>query len=136
MSRCSGSIKDVVNYKEGIVVKETSLAFSRELSIGVLNCDTLELTRLNHVNQNHWIFKQFQVPFDWYWQEDILIIASQEVVPRPNWHKKIGLKNQEIECHGKYLFFFQYDKINEQMLHVTSLNLQRFEQIKSQIQYS
>ncbi|WEG73096.1 hypothetical protein [Vagococcus intermedius] len=116
-------------------MKETTLAFSNELSIGVLNCDTLELTRINHVKQDHWIFKTFQVPFDWYWQEDILIIASQRVVPRPNWHRKIYLEEQEIECYGKYLFFFQYHTINNQALLVTSLNLQRFEKIKSQLWY-
>lgn len=114
-------------------MKEPILAFSNDLSIGVLNCETLEVTRVNHVKQDHWVFQQFQVPFDWYWQGELLIIASQKMVPRANWHRPIRLLEQEIPCQGKYLFFFQYQKIQESSLLVTSLNLANFERIKQQL---
>lgn len=106
--------------------------FVYNISVGVLDLSTMELKRVNDVQENHFIFERIAVPFNFYYQNSIFVIPDSIPTPRGNWNKKIIFYGQEIECVGKYIFFFSHKKLKEGNF-VKSLKLSEFEYVKKGI---
>lgn len=116
-------------------MNEDYIGFANKLSVGFLDVSSMELTRLDNVDQNHFIFTRIQTPFDWYYQNDIIIIPDPVPRARANWNKTVYVFDQEIECVGEFISFFHFEKIKE-MNYVTSLSLPEFDYIKKGINIS
>lgn len=107
-----------------------TLAFGRNLSIGFLDVATMKLTRLENINESHYLFERLQMPFDFYYQDKIMIIPDPIATAKPNWNKMIQVCNQEIECQGNFICFFHFEE-KESMNYVTSLTLPEYNHIKN-----
>lgn len=109
------------------------IGFAATLSIGYLDVETMKLTRINNVKQNHFIFETIRSPFDWYYHESIMIIPDPAPVPRKNWNSNIYVCQQNIECNGKFIAFFHFKKYDGNMNYATSLTLPEFEHINNEL---
>lgn len=106
-----------------------NLGFGENLSVGFLDVSTMELTRIENVNKNHFLFQRIKPPFDFYYHDKILIIPDSVVTTRGNWNKTVTVCNQKIECIGEFICFFHFEEMEKINL-VTSLTLPEFEHIK------
>lgn len=114
-------------------MNEYGIAFANKFSIGLLDLTTEKLIRLSDVNRDHEIFNRIQIPFDWFYQDEIMIIPDSVPTARINWSKDIYVNGQKIDCVGEFILFCHFDKI-ESMNFATSLSLPEFETIKNGIE--
>lgn len=112
------------------------IAFAFEPSIVFLELENMELYWLNNISQNNKIFKQLSKvnDFDYYYINEILIMPDPIPSPRLNWSKKILINNLEIDCKGKFLAFFHYNKYNENIIFADSLRFPEYIFLKNNIQ--
>lgn len=116
-----------------IEMNDGNLAFGKDLSAGFLDVSTMELTRIENINEDHVLFERIQPPFDFYYHGKILIIPDPVAAARENWDKVVTVCNQRIECTGKFICFFHFEEI-ENINFVSSLTLPEFEHIKQGIE--
>ena len=89
------------------------IIFDTLLSIGCLDIATMNFFRLNNVEKSHDIFEKIVAPFDFYYHDDILIIPDPIPKEKVNWNKMVSLYGQEIECIGRYIYFFHFDDMSD-----------------------
>lgn len=116
--------------EKGFDVMNDTLVFGRNISVGFLDVATMKMTRLENINDSHYIFKRLQMPFDFFYHGKILIIPDPIAVARPNWNKIVNVCNQEIECRGKFICFFHFEEKGA-INYVTSLTLPEYKHIKN-----
>lgn len=112
----------------------STIAFSHKPSIALLKIDTMELNWITDTKENDMVFNQLSKVdnFDYYYINEILIIPDPIPSPRLNWSKKIIVNTLEIECKGKFLYFFNYNNINNVIL-ANSLTFPQFIFLKNNI---
>jgi len=112
------------------------ITFAFEPSIVFLEIENMELYWLNNISQNNKIFKRLNINdgFDYYFFNNILIIPDPIPSPRTNWSKKILINNLEVDCKGKFLAFFHYNKYNENIIFADSLRFPEYIFLKNNIQ--
>lgn len=115
------------------MMNNNMLSFTRNLSMGYLNVEKMRFERIDNVNTNHPVFKHIKPPFDWYFQDEILIIPDPVSSPRKNWNKIITLDNQKIECKGNFFCFFHF-KQKDSINLVESLTLPEYTHIKKSLE--
>ncbi|WP_071130173.1 hypothetical protein [Enterococcus timonensis] len=111
-------------------MNDDDIGFANNVSIGFLDVSTMELTRIDHVDENHFIFTRIQSSFDWFYQGDVMIIPDPVPTPRRNWNKIASVNGQEIECMGEFIVFFHFENIKGKLNFATSLSLPEFNHIK------
>jgi len=109
------------------------IAFESRISIGYLNIEQMDFTRINNVGSNNPIYKNIEPPFDWYRHGNIMIIPDPIAFPGENWNKEISVGGQEIECFGKFVTFFNFKEDQDKYYLATSLTLPEFEHIKREL---
>lgn len=114
------------------MVEADTIGFANNLSIGLLNVRTMELKRIENVDENHYIFKRIKEPFDWFFYGEIMIISDSIPVARKNWNKVLSIGDLKIECKGEFVAFFHFKKF-DRVNYATSLTLPEFETIKYDI---
>lgn len=102
-------------------MNDTMLAFGNNLSIGYLDTNSLELQRLENIDEEHPIFNRIAPPFDYYIVRNILLIPDPVLS-----NKTINLCNQELEA-GDFIACFNYEEINDNLLLLSSLTLPQFD---------
>lgn len=90
----------------------------------------MAFTRINNVNEHHYIFKNITAPFDWYYHENIMVIPDPVFAPRKNWHEELFICEQSIECPGTFVAFFHFENYKDKLYYATSLTMPEFEHIK------
>lgn len=110
-----------------------SIGFDFKNSIGYLDVEKMTFSRMDNVDREHFIFKNIQAPFDWYFHNEIMIIPDPILSPRKNWNKTIFIDNQEINCKGKFVVFFHFEKVREGIHFATSLTLPEFRYIENEL---
>ena len=112
------------------------ITFAFEPSIVFLEIENMELYWLNNISQNNKIFKRLTINdgFDYYFFNNILFIPDTIPSPRTNWSKKILINNLEVDCKGKFLAFFHYNKYNENIIFADSLRFPEYIFLKNNIQ--
>lgn len=111
-------------------MNDCRILFGSNLSIGVLDVLTMDFKRVENVNENHEIFKRIKPPFDWYYHDKIMIIPDIIPTPKEDWDKVVNVCGQEIECVGKFIYFFHFEIIDNGS-HATSLTLPEYDHVKN-----
>lgn len=112
------------------------IIFDTLLSIGCLDISTMNFFRLNNVEKSHEIFERIVAPFDFYYHDDILIIPDPIPKEKVNWNKMVSLYGQEIECIGRYVYFFHFDDISDYVNRVRSLTLPEYNYVEQGLKIS
>lgn len=107
------------------------ILFKSHLSIGILNVITMDFKRVENVNKHHEIFKRIKPPFDWYYHDKIMIIPDAIPVPKEEWNKIVNICGQEINCVGKFIYFFHFEIVENNLNFVSSLKLPEYIHIKN-----
>jgi hypothetical protein len=68
---------------------------------------------------------------DFYFQDNILIVPTSKLEPNQSWHKSLLVNKQVIEFNGRYIYFFNYKEVKENLLFITPLTLPQTELIKN-----
>ncbi|GEQ62008.1 hypothetical protein VL4N_13860 [Vagococcus lutrae] len=116
-------------------MNNNDIVFNSNLSVGVLNIISMELTRIDGVNEKHEIFRRIVAPFDWYFHEEIMLIPDSKPMPKQNWEKVLYLCEQEIRCIGQFVYFFHFEILDNNINFVTSLTLPEYDHIKKGISF-
>jgi hypothetical protein len=106
--------------------------FASKKSIAYLDVETMELSRIDNVGANHFIFENIKAPFDWFFQDTIMIIPDPVPASRRNWNNVVRIYDQEILCKGKFIIFLHFEKM-EGYDFATSLTLPEYNYIKNGI---
>lgn len=109
------------------------IVFSSKNSIGYLDIEKMELTRIDNVDKTHFIYGHIKPPFDWYFHDAIMIIPDPVPSPRKNWNKTITIADQVIECVGQYIVFYHFKDRDDFFTIASSLTLPEFEYLKSNL---
>lgn len=112
---------------------DLSIVFQSKISIAYLDIEKMELSRIDKVDKNHFIYNHIKAPFDWYFHDSIMIIPDPKPAPRKNWNKTITVDGQIIECMGQYVVFYHYEQIGDLYNIASSLTLPEFDYIKSEL---
>lgn len=102
------------------------IIFTNNSSIGLLDVRTMEFTRINKVNKGHPIYTKIKAPFNWYYQNNIMIIPDPIPNARPTWSKALFIDTQEIICHGSFVVFFHFEVYKDQLNVAKSLTLPEY----------
>lgn len=73
----------------------------------------------------------FSSKFDFYFQDNILIVPTSKLKPNQSWHKSLLVNKQVIEFNGRYIYFFNYKEVKPNLLIVTALTLPQIQLIKN-----
>lgn len=114
---------------------DSTIAFAYQPSIALLKINTMEFDWITDIKENDKIFKQLSKvnDFDYYYINDILIIPDPIPSPRLNWSKKFLINNLKIDCKGKFLAFFHYNRYNENIIFADSLRFPEYIFLKNNI---
>ncbi|QTN11384.1 hypothetical protein [Mammaliicoccus vitulinus] len=75
----------------------------------------------------------FSSEFDFYFQDNILIVPTSKFEPNQSWHKSLLVNKQVIEFNGRYIYFFNYKEVKENLLFIEPLTLPQTELIKNRL---
>lgn len=75
----------------------------------------------------------FSSEFDFYFQDNILIVPTSKFEPNQSWHKSLLVNKQVIEFNGRYIYFFNYKEVKENLLFIAPLTLPQTELIKNRL---
>lgn len=75
----------------------------------------------------------FSCEFDFYFQDNILIVPTSKLEPNQSWHKSLLVNKQVIEFNGRYIYFFNYKEVKENLMFITPLTLPQTELIKNRL---
>lgn len=73
----------------------------------------------------------FSSEFDFYFQDNILIVPTSKLEPNQSWHKSLLVNKQVIGFNGRYIYFFNYKEVKENLLFITPLTLPQTQLIKN-----
>ncbi|WP_239724964.1 MULTISPECIES: hypothetical protein [unclassified Mammaliicoccus] len=111
-----------------------TFAFGINKIINIFDAHTLEFEQIPISQENFKILtdKYFSNEFDFYFQDNILIVPTSKLEPNQSWHKSLLVNDQVIEFNGgRYICFFNYKEVKENVLFITPLTLPQNELIKN-----
>lgn len=116
-------------------MNNTTFAFGINKIINRFDAHTQEFEQIPISREN---FKtltddNFSSEFNFYYQDNILIVPTSKLEPNQSWHKSLLVNKQIIEFNGRYIYFFNYKEVKENVLFITPLTLPQTELIKNRL---
>lgn len=73
----------------------------------------------------------FSSEFDFYFQNNILIVLTSKLEPNQSWNKFLIVNDKVIEFNSRYIYFFNFKNVKENILFITPLTLPQTQLIKN-----
>lgn len=114
-------------------MKNKTFAFGINKIINRFNAHTMEFEQIPISRENFQTLtdEYFSNEFDFYFQDNVLIVPATKLEPNQSWNKSLIVNNQVIEFNGKYIFFFNFRELENDILYITSLTLLQFELVRN-----
>lgn len=113
-------------------------AFGTNKIINRYDADTLKFEQIPISRENFKILidEDFSCEFDFYFQDNILIVPTTRLEPNQSWNKSLIVNDQVIEFNGRYIYFFNFQNVKENILYITPLTLPQTQLIKNTLYLS
>lgn len=110
-----------------------TFAFGLNTIIYRLNAHTMEFQQIPISRENFETLTEeyFSSEFDFYFQDNVLIVPVTKLEPNQSWNKSLIVNNQVIEFNGKYIFFFNFRDLENDIFFITPLTLPQIQLIKN-----
>mgnify|MGYP006961971834 CR=1 FL=1 len=110
-----------------------TFAFGINKLINKFDADTMKFEHIPISRENIIILtdEYFSSEFDFYYQDNILIVPATKLEPNQSWNKSLIVNNQCIVFNGRYIFFFNFKELENDILFVTPLTLPQIELIRN-----
>ncbi|MGW8024857.1 hypothetical protein ACWEYK_10640 [Staphylococcus xylosus] len=94
---------------------------------------TLEFEQISISRENFKTLtdEYFSSEFDFYFQNNILIVLTSKLEPNQSWNKFLIVNDQVIEFNSRYIYFFNFKNVKENILFITPLTLPQTQLIKN-----
>ncbi|MGO3048435.1 MAG: hypothetical protein ACTIDZ_00180 [Staphylococcus sp.] len=115
-------------------MNNTTFAFGINKIINRFDAHTQEFEQIPISRENFkTLTDEFPSEFNFYFQDNILIVPTSKLEPNQSWHKSLLVNKQIIEFNGRYIYFFNYKEVKENILFITPLTLPQTELIKNRL---
>lgn len=110
-----------------------TFAFGINNIINRFNADTMKFEQISISLENFKILtnEYFSSEFDYYFQDNILIVPATKLEPNQSWNKFLIVNDQVIDFNGKYIFFFNFRDLENDILYITPLTLPQIDLVKN-----
>lgn len=108
-------------------------AFGINKLINRFDADTMKFEQIPISRENFKILtdEYFSSEFDFYFQDNILIVPATKLEPNQSWNKSLIVNDQVIEFNNRYIYFFNFKKVKENIIFITPLTLPQTQLIKN-----
>lgn len=114
-------------------MNNTTFTFGINEITNRFDAHTMEFEQIPISNDNFKLLidKYFSSEFDFYFQDNILIVPTTRLEPNQSWNKSLIVNDQVIEFNGRYIYFFNFQNVKENILFITPLTLPQTQLIKN-----
>ncbi|QYA33091.1 hypothetical protein KYI07_01165 [Macrococcus psychrotolerans] len=108
-------------------------AFGINKIINCINADKMKFEQMSISQESFKILidEYFLSKFDYYFQDNILIVPATKLEPNRSWNKSLIINEQVIEFKGMYIFFFNFRELENNILYITPLTLPQIELVRN-----
>ncbi|EFI85250.1 MULTISPECIES: hypothetical protein [Bacilli] len=114
-------------------MNNTTFAFGINENINRFDAHTMKFEQIPISRENFKILtdEYLSSDFDFYFQDNILIVPATRLEPNQSWNKSLILNDQVIDFKGKYIFFFNFRELENNILYITPLTLPQIELVRN-----
>ncbi|MBE8849406.1 hypothetical protein G9440_15055 [Enterococcus durans] len=114
-------------------MNNTTFAFGINENINRFDVHTMKFEQIPISRENFKILtdEYLSSDFDFYFQDNILIVPATRLEPNQSWNKSLILNDQVIDFKGKYIFFFNFRELENNILYITPLTLPQIELVRN-----
>ncbi|STQ48399.1 Uncharacterised protein [Enterococcus durans] len=114
-------------------MNNTTFAFGINENINRFDANTMKFEQIPISRENFKILtdEYLSSDFDFYFQDNILIVPATRLEPNQSWNKSLILNDQVIDFKGKYIFFFNFRELENNILYITPLTLPQIELVRN-----